>query len=64
MTTTLTKAHTDLAIRALMPKLQALSDMLHLQIKTLPAGCDDWIHTQKLLHRHQEAIAALEEAGR
>ena len=64
MSITMTKAHANLAISALMPKCQALCDMLHLQIQTLPADCDDWIHTQRKLKEYQEVIAALEEVGR
>jgi hypothetical protein len=60
----LTKAQASLAIKALMPKIQALSDMLHLQIKNLPPDCDDWMHTQKLLRHYQDTADALAEVGR
>jgi hypothetical protein len=61
---TITRPQAELAIQALMPKVQALEDMLHLQIKTLPPGCDDWVHTRRILTRYQETVRALQGVNR
>jgi hypothetical protein len=65
MTTTLTREHAAIAIRALMLQQQALEKLLASQMQhwPLPPGCIDWMQTEDELRQVWGAIAALSKAG-
>jgi hypothetical protein len=56
----LTKQQAAIAAAAMKTRVQALADLLKVQVQTLPEGCSDWTKTSDQLRQEHETLIALQ----